>query len=178
MPSVVLDCDGVLFDFEGAFCERFGWENRHLYKLEERYPEYADNITLFSEITSTYERLDIVEMGVKIARFCENEGFDIHVISSRPLYTEQVTGASLKLNKIPFHFLSTENGSKIFRIKRANPLFVVDDMLSVCEECAEAGIPSFLVDQPWNQKDDLDGIIYRVKTFVEFLDKFTWYFDD
>jgi len=175
--AVVLDVDGVLADFEGAFCDKFGWQYRNMTKLEYRYPAKSYEIGTFSLASRTYEYLDIVELGVKIARFCENERFNIHVISSRPAYTERITGTWLKQNKIPFHFLSTENGSKTFRIERAKPLFVVDDLLSVCEECANIEIPSFLIDQPWNQKEDLDGIIYRIKTFDDFLFVFDNYFD-
>ena len=35
----VLDIDGVLADFEEGFCEAFGYSNRDLYSLEERYPD-------------------------------------------------------------------------------------------------------------------------------------------
>lgn len=177
MTNVVIDVDNTLADFEGAFCEKFGWEHRYFSKLEYRYSYKALEIGLFVNSPKTYETLDIIELGVQIARFCENENFDINVISSRPQSTEEITGLWLKQNKIPFHFLSTEDGSKIFRIRRANPLFVVDDMLDVCEQCANLGIPSFLIDHPWNQQRDLDGIIYRVKTFEDFLEKFTLYFD-
>lgn len=175
--NVCIDIDGVLADFERAFCENFGWENRWFVKLEYRYPEKGYEIGLFSGASKTYERLDVLELGVKIARFCENAGYNIHIVSSRPAYTEQVTGLWLKQNKIPFHFMSIENGSKMGRIERLAPLFVVDDLLEVCDVCAELGVPSFLIDHPWNQRDKLDGIIYRIKTFDEFMTNITKYFD-
>ena len=177
MKDVILDCDGVLADFEGLFCRKFGWENRWFKSLEYRYPDSAYEIGLFSQASKTYEQLDVVDIGVKIARFCENAQFDIHVVSSRPEYTLQTTGTWLKRNKIPFHYLSVENGSKLSRIKGIGPMFVVDDLLEVCEQCAEVGIPSFLIDYPWNQKDSLDGIIYRITSFEDFLEILDKYFD-
>ena len=177
MSSVILDIDGVIADFEGAFCNKFGWEYREFVKLEYRYPDRAEQINWFAASPQTYERLDIIETGIKIARFCENEGYDIRVISSRPMHMTRLTAEWLKLNRVPFSSLSLENGSKMGRIERVNPLFVVDDLLEVCEQCAELGIPSFLIDHPWNQKEDLDGIIYRIESFDEFLGAFTNYFD-
>lgn len=178
--DVVLDCDGVLFDFEGLFGKTFGWEKQDIVCLESRYPDKAYEIDLFVLSSKTYEQLDVLDLGVRIARFCENEKFRIHVVSSRPSHALQTTGVELKRNKIPMHYLSVDDewrSPKVGRIANIQPLFIVDDMLSVVEKCADLGIPAFLIDQPWNQKDDLDGIIYRVKTFDEFLSKFNLYFD-
>jgi len=175
--SMCLDLDGVVADFEGEFCKKFGWDNREFVKLEKRYPECREEIGWFSESSKTYRELDVLDVGIRIARFCENAGIDIHVVTSRPIYTTKVTGDWLKSNKVPFDYLSVTNGVKLGIIERINPLFIVDDLLSVVEPCANVGIPSFLIDHPWNQKDDLDGIIYRIKNFDEFLAKFTLYFD-
>lgn len=175
--NVVIDLDGVVYDFERAFCEKFGWEHRELFKLEERYPDKSVEIELFSTSGRTYRELCVMEDGGKITRFCQNAGHTINIISSRPFYMKELTREALLKDKIPFHKLEVGVMHKIFKIKQLKPLFVVDDMLSVVEECAEVGIPSFLVDHPWNQKADLDGIIYRVKNFNEFLARYTDYFD-
>jgi uncharacterized HAD superfamily protein len=101
-------------------------------------------------------------------------------VSSRPSHVERITGLELKRNEISFHYLSVGDEwsqPKLGRISHICPLFVVDDLLSVVENCADLGIPSFLIDHPWNQKDDLDGIIYRIKTFDEFLYAYNSYFD-
>jgi len=175
--AVVLDCDGTVFDFEGLFCKKFGWERRHFVNLEMRYPNKAYEIELFSLSSRTYEQLDIIEMGVKIARFCD-EIFDIHFVTNRPSHTTQVTGLALKSNKIPFKYLSVGENSKIRRIQRISPLFIVEDLLSVVEPCADLGISSFLIDSPWNQKDGLHPLIHRIKTFEEFLVLYTVYFKE
>jgi len=177
MRDIVLDLDGVCADFEGAFCKKFGWDNREFVKLERRYPECEEEIGWFSQASKTYRDLEVMDVGARIARFCENEKMDIHVVTSRPIYTTQTTGEWLKVNKIPFKYLSVTNGVKLGIIERINPLFIVDDLLNVVEPCASVGIPSFLIDHPWNQKEDLDGIIYRISSFDEFLAKYTAYFD-
>ena len=173
---VVIDCDGVLADFEGSFCENFGWERRRFDKLEYRYPGRAEEIGWFVQSPMTYENLDIIDTGVKIARFCENAGFDIHIVTCRPKQTEISTGWWLKQNGIPFTSLSVHT-VKTGKIEMINPLFAVDDRLDVAEQLAEVGIPVFLLDWPWNQKDDLDGIIYRIETFDDFVTTFERYFD-
>lgn len=175
--TVVLDIDNCLADFEGEFCRKFGWKHRGFEKLEYRYPDMREEIEWFVQSPSTYRNLDVIELGVKIARFCENEGFEIHVVSSRPESTITDTCAWLKQNKIPFHYLSVENGSKLGRIERIAPVFAVDDLLRVVYGCSNMGIPSFLIAHPWNKREVLDGSIHRIRTFDEFLGKFTTYFD-
>lgn len=166
--AAILDVDGVLADFEDAFCEKFGYNGRHLVNLEERYPEYKDEIEMFVMSSLTYESLDIIPLGVKIARWCEDNGFDIYIVSSRPAYTVKVTGLWLKQNKIPFHFLEVGVQPKINTIIRADPMFVVDDMLKVCEDCYRFNVYSVLFDQPWNQGEIPDVLVERIKDFRSF----------
>ena len=176
--KVVIDIDGVLANFEGAFCEKFGWENRELVGLELRYPEHVEEIETFTWNPSTYEYLDILDIGVRIARFCYTALFDIYIVSSRPQEVEAISGRWLKQNKIPFHFMSVDSESKMARIRRINPVFIVDDLYSVCKDASDAGIPSFLIDHPWNQENEGKyGIIYRVKKFSDFVEKYQNYFD-
>jgi hypothetical protein len=169
--AIVLDVDGVLADFEKAFCERFGYEKRHCVNLEERYPKDADLIDLFVNFSPVYERLDSIPMGREIAKWCNKKGFDTHIVSSRPDYITAATGMWLKRNSIPFRYLSVANTSKVDRIIRINPLFVVEDILSTCLKCADFGIPSFLVDWPWNQCEDLPKLVKRIRNFDEFQEK-------
>lgn len=175
--SVVLDIDGVLADFEGYFCYRFGWENRNLYKLEERYPKRVEEIEYFVQSPMTYSSLNLIELGAKIARFCENQGFEISIVSSRPKSAEDVTMKWLQRNKIPFNYVSVGYLNKFLVIERLNPLFIVDDLTSMVELCANYGIPSFLMAQDWNKKLDSNGIKYRIESFDEFLHIFDRYFD-
>lgn len=166
-----IDIDGVLADFEGAFCEKFGWESRHLVRFEDRYPDRADEIEAFVSSSKTYERLDILHLGVQIVKFLKHRGFDIHMVSSRPEYCSQVTGLWLKRNKIPFHFLSVGIFNKFGYYANQNPALVVEDMYDVAANCASFGISTFLIDQPWNFSVN-SWNIRRIKTFEKFLADF------
>lgn len=166
--SVVLDIDGVLADFEGSFCEKFGYNGRHLVSLEERYPEYKDDVELFVMSSVTYERLDVLPLGVKIANWCEDQGFDIYILSSRPTYMTKTTGLWLKQNKIPFHFLQVGVHRKITEIIRIDPMFVIDDMYEVCHTCSNFNVYSMLFDHPWNQDENIEVLWRRIKNFQDF----------
>jgi len=166
--SVVIDIDGVCADFEKAFCEKYGWNNRHLVSLEERYLNREEEIREFVISPETYENLEIIENGKKLANFFHYEGYKVFLISARPANTHLVTFSWLKKHKIIFDFMHV--GDKLNRIKILQPSFVVDDLLSVCEYVSdELNIPSFLIDYPWNQQKYLSGNIHRIRDFSEFL---------
>jgi hypothetical protein len=168
---IVIDVDGVLADFEKAFCNKFGYRKRWCVNLEDRYPRMLDQIDLFVNLSSVYEHLDVVHTGYEIAKWCSQKGFDIHVVSSRPDYAIQVTDAWLKRNRIPYSDLSVANSSKLDRIININPLFIVEDILENCLKCADFGIPSFLINWPWNQSKNLPKLVKRVHNFQEFEEK-------
>lgn len=170
--NVVIDIDGVLADFEKSFCQKFGNRNRHKVKLEMRYPSMYELIKLFVDLASTYEVLDIVPVGIDIARWCKTQGFIVHIVSSRPDYTYEVTARWLQKNNIPYDHLSVDKTSKFDRIVDINPLFIVDDLLEVCIETSRIGIPSFLVDWPWNRTDNLPKLVSRINDFQGFLANF------
>lgn len=169
--NVVLDIDGVLADFEKFFCQKFGNKNRHLVSLEARYPAFWDFVRVFIDMASTYENLDIVPIGVQIARWCKEHEFYVHLVSSRPSYTHETTQRWLLRNAIPYDYLSVDKTSKRARIININPLFIVDDLLEVCEQTSQIGIPSFLIDWPWNHSDNLPKMVNRIHNFSDFLGK-------
>jgi uncharacterized HAD superfamily protein len=171
--TIAVDCDGVVADFEGAFCEKFGYENRHLTSLEERYPNKSYLIELFATLSKTYEKLNIIPVGVDIVRFLAKEGFDIHIVTARPDYCVQVTGLWLKQNKIPFHFLSCGIKNKFDYYMQLNPVMIIEDIFDIAVGAARFGHISFLIDQPWNFSIDSYGV-RRIKTF----DKFKRDFDE
>jgi len=179
--SIVLDIDGVLANFEKRFCAVFGNKNRDSFCLEDRYPERTKDIQNFVKNSATYESLEPLEIGQAFCRWAQDNKFDIHIVSSRPAFTERTTGVWLKYYDIPFHFLSVDDewrNPKIDRIRKINPVFAVDDSLWLCKNCAYYGIPSFLIDYPWNQsRYEEDGILYRIRDFYDFLGIFDKYFD-
>jgi 5'(3')-deoxyribonucleotidase len=167
--SVVIDIDGVLADFEGAFCRKFGFNHREYVELERRYPLKAYEIDLFVNSPLTYANLDILPLGVEIAKWFYDNKFDIHLISSRPEQLLTKTAFWLKRNKIPFHFLQVGVQTKLGSVLRINPVVAIDDMLKFVLSYADFDIPSLLIDQPWNQEENLPLSVRRIKNFSDFL---------
>lgn len=171
---VVLDIDGVLANFEKAFCEKFGTNNRQLTSLEHRYPEIPEEVIRgFVESYKTYENLDIVETGYQIAKWCDLKGFKVHLVSSRPDWLYSTTEKWLNKNKISYECLTVGIKNKLGVISQLSPLFVVEDFLSTCASLSYLGIPSFLVDWPWNRLYNPDSKkVFRIKSFDDFIFKY------
>ena len=165
---VVIDCDGVLADFENSFCQNFGNSGRFWVNLEQRYPQKSGEIKRFVENPDTYKDLELLEVGKKIAQFFDYSGYKIHINTSRPFEAKHITFNWLKEHEIPFCKLVI--GRKLQHIEETMPDFVIDDFLLVVEHTAnDLNIPSFLVDHPWNRKEELPGNIHRISNYEEFL---------
>lgn len=150
-PEVVVDIDGVLADFEGAFCEKFGTASRHLVGLEKRYPDQKDKITKFVRSPDTYKYLGTLQVGLDIVKWLNQHGAIVHIVSSRPTGTYDLTKNWLLHNHVLYTSLTVKS-DKIAKIKALQPALVVDDIISVVEECYQkASIPGILVAHPWNE---------------------------
>lgn len=150
--EVVVDVDGVLADFEGHFCARFGTDHRDLVNLEKRYPWCRDAIQKFVKRPDTYRHLKPLRVGVEIARWLrEEQNAILHIVSSRPLGTYEITQHWLRDNRIPYTSL-TVRPDKLITIKALQPHFLLDDIISVVEGCYQQwSIPGILVAHPWNE---------------------------
>ena len=168
--NIVLDIDGVIADFEGYFCKQFGDEHREKVKLEERYPEYSKGISLFTQSIVTYNNLQPLALGVKIAQYLDSQKeFDICLVSSRPTYCLESTNYWMKKNQIPYMTLSCGN-DKIKRIMKLDPLFAIEDMGEEAIKMRYLGIPVILISQPYNKKYEAD--FPRISEFWMFLRQF------
>src|SRR5512145_3327502 len=94
--NIVVDVDGVLADFEGAFCEEFGYERRELVSLESRYPAQARKINVFLNNGFVYKNLKPLELGLEIVHYLNLNDFDVSIVTSRPFGLESVTRDWLK----------------------------------------------------------------------------------
>lgn len=174
---VVFDIDGVLADFEKAFCEKFGWDRREEYSLEKRYPSDKEEIHEFVSSPSTYANLATVSLGVEAINFMTASGWEVSIVSYRPDDSFGVTFSWLKNNKIPFLSLSVSaSKDKIERIEKLDPAFVVEDSGQVAEKLKEIGIPTILIAQPWNR--EFSGKFPRIGNFQDFLKQFYTIFGD
>lgn len=147
--KVVVDVDGVLADFEGSFCETFGYERRELVSLESRYPEHARKIVEFINDPFVYKALKPLQIGLDIINYLNELYMDIHIVTGRPFGTEGVTRRWLDTHNIKFHSLTVDK-SKTGRIALLKPLFAVDDLFSVHNALLGSKVPVILVSHPWN----------------------------
>lgn len=147
--KIILDIDGVLADFEGAFCEEFGYDRRELVSLESRYPNQARRINKFINDGFVYKNLKPIQLGLDIATFLNMKFFDIHIVTSRPFGLDSVTRGWLKRHGVNFSTYTSDR-SKTGTITLARPLCAVDDLFSVYQALLKHNIPTIIVSQPWN----------------------------
>lgn len=153
---IAFDLDGVLFDFEGAFCESFGYENRHLVDLHKRYPEVdPELIDEFIKSPSTYKNLSPILGGFAFVQLAQSLGFGIIFLSSRPYTTTRETQDALATygldashlcftkDKAEFIDLFNRSGNQKIRM-------LVDDIPSNLEKLP-TGVVGMCWEQPWNE---------------------------
>jgi len=166
--KIVFDIDGVLADFEKAFCEKFGYDNRNLYKLEDRYPNKINDIHKFVESKKVYEDLNPIHLGIYGILSAVEDDFEIYILSSRPKHVEKATINWMKKHNIPWHFMEIGIKNKVESIVKINPVFIVEDQLSICLECAKFNIRCILFDWLWNRTNNLPKLVTRVDSFESF----------
>jgi len=167
--KVVIDVDGVLADFESAFCNAFGHERREMVSLESRYPGKARQIYSFLNDAFVYKELQPIQLGLQIVEFVNKMGYDVHIVTGRPFGLEGVTRTWLKKYDVQFDSFTLDT-SKTGAITLLSPLCAVDDLLSVHKALLWHNIPTILVAHPWN--DYKAENIRRINTLDEFITSF------
>ena len=159
--TAVIDIDGVIANFESAFCDAFGNRNRHLYKLEERYPHlHPDLIAEWVNSEDNYVNLSPIFGGMLLIRQLEQRGFDVVLMTSRAKHLETVTKSWLTLYHIEPTYLIFQT-NKAGHIRDWNdgwtlpPITLfVDDSVSQLEQVKKLNpsVTCLAWDQPWNQE--------------------------
>lgn len=173
--DVVLDIDGVIADFEGGFCDVFGYDRRHLVRLQDRYPEHRGSIDNYIHDRSSYRHLTIEPVGVEIAKWLMTRvyRFDVrqtrayvHIVSARPLNFDVLTREWLAYNHVPHHDLTITPNKESY-IAHLKPDIMVDDIIGVCETVQKAvpDVQPVLVAHPWNEDT---AFIPRITTLNQF----------
>lgn len=180
--TAVIDIDGCIADFESAFCEAFGSDNRHLYKLEDRYPHlHPDLIAEWVNSEDNYLNLRPIFGGLLLIQQLKQRGFDVVLMTSRGEHLEAVTEAWLKLYHIePTHLIFQTN--KAGHIRDWNDGWVtppitlfVDDSVSQLEQVKKLNpsVTCLAWEQPWNMDwiprlryNDKDQV-YRIEASIE-----------
>lgn len=161
--------DGVLSDFEDAFCREFGYDNRHEVDLVKRYPNKELGIHQFLNDPVVYENLEPIVLGMDITNWLHGRGYDITVVTARPNYMLPMCVRWLKRFQIPYFSLICDR-PKTGRISLIKPLVAVDDFISVRESLSRSNIPTIIVAQPWNSA--LEGNSQRISTLEQFIEEF------
>lgn len=167
--NVVVDIDGVLANFEFAFCEKFGNERRELVSLQSRYPSEARKITEFINDGFMYKDLEPIQLGLDICEWLNDNGFEVSIVTARPFGLESVTRDWLKRHSVNFmSFVSDVH--KTGRICLMKPLCAVDDLFSVHKALLCHNIPTIIVAQPWNRY--IMESMLRIHDLPEFIQTF------
>ena len=167
--KVVVDVDGVLADFEWAFCQTFGNERRELVSLQSRYPAHARKITEFINDGHVYRDLEPIRFGLEICEWLNAGGFEVAIVTARPFGFESITRDWLKQYGIEY-MTFVSDVSKTGRIALMKPLVAIDDLFSVHTALLWHNIPTIIVAQPWNNYIAED--MRRVSNLSEFIASF------
>lgn len=109
-----------------------------------------------------------------------DKGYSFIIITTRPIYLASDTKQWLnryfpgKFNKI-YHVFSEDKknpqSTKLSVCKELKLPLIIDDSLSIAQECAKGGIKVLLLDYPWNQIKEIASSIYRVYSWQNIVDK-------
>lgn len=155
---VIFDIDGVLADFEGAFCEAFGNKNRHLYSLLARYPEVdPDLIGEWINDEENYSNLNPIFGGITLLNQVKARGFKVYLATARPKHLTNVTLAWLKLYNVQFDQLTVGVKHKPELVNDLCNMFdvqmVVEDSVSILSSIyvpSNTKVVCLAWAQPWN----------------------------
>lgn len=163
--TIAIDIDGVLFDFEEFFCERFGFDNRHMENLKMRYPKVPPSlIDEFVENPGTYENLSPIFGGMScLLNQAKRMGFYVLLLTGRPKHLKDVTQASLDRYHASYHEIRYSQ-SKSLAIQEYNELFPFRPISLLIDDLAPnlvglpVGVAGLAWEQPWN-----DGYFPRAR---------------
>lgn len=104
--TLAIDIDGVLADFEGEFCDRFGTDNRWYADLPSRYPRVdPELIDEFINSPATYKDLAPIFGGVLLVNQARERGWYILLLTSRPEYLAEITRIWLEGYRVEYNDL-------------------------------------------------------------------------
>lgn len=183
--TAVIDIDGCIADFESAFCDAFGSDNRHLYKLEDRYPHlHPDLIAEWVNSEDNYLNLSPIFGGLLLIQQLKQHGFDVVLMTSRGKHLQAVTEAWLKLYHIEpkalifethkAEAILEENETCEVVFGKAPVTLFVDDSVSQLEQVKKLNpsVTCLAWGQPWNygyfprlRYNDTDQV-YRIEASI------------
>lgn len=172
---VVCDIDGLLADFEGGFCERFGSENRHLVDLFWRYPKISpDLIEEFIESPETYRDLEPIFGGLYLISSLRQIGYGIILMTGRPPAAYKITEDWLKAYYVSHdELIFTKNkGTAIDLWNKSHRggkiVMMVDDIVTNFS-LVPSGVDRYVWDQPWNSNGTFSQQVPHLRYNSEYM---------
>lgn len=125
-----------------------------------------------------FPRLKPVEGAVEAVLSLERKGYRNIAVSARPLdiaeqtnsWIKQHFGDSIKGVILNNHYAASGDGKYLKKADiclREGASFLVEDCLTYALECADARVPVYLLDCPWNRCDSLPTGVKRVQSLNE-----------
>lgn len=182
---MVVDCDGVLVDWEYSFkgfmmSKGFKVINHGVYCMGETFdidPSLAiDYIKEFNE-SSVISKMTPFKDSIKYVRkFHEEKGFVFHVITSLSKDKDAQASRTQNLKSLygdtaiaDITYLDTQASKKdALEYYRGSGCVWVEDQLKNAKDGADVGMRAFLMGHPHNQKQSLSGTgVSRVQSWKE-----------
>lgn len=188
---ILFDLDGCLSDTDllpafhaRGFC--LGKDTSHVthYYFEEAFAAEGVTRELVQEVLNSpgfYLSLRPHAWMVKGAWRLARLGHELHVVTARPsgTHVEDETEAWLARHAIPYTALAYEPDKRAYAQAEGCAL-VIEDKFETAVKCAEAGIPTLLVQAPYNTEHEhgrgalpLPALRLSPKEFTDFFAAFT-----
>jgi uncharacterized HAD superfamily protein len=166
------DIDGVITDLPARMVqvaqEKFGKviKPEDVYRKDEQWLT-KDELNRMFEPEFFFDMLPY-ERNIKALQLMSNEGHEIHFITARPFSTEmgQVTQDYFEKHGVPWATLYFDED----KAKVAEQLGLerfIEDFSSNANALAQVLPRVYLIDQPYNLKDELRGNVLRVNSVME-----------
>ena len=184
--KICIDLDDTIWEFHKPFFEfynsikgtSFTYEDYFIYSLGDFFGiSREEEIKLFEDYESTpnFSKPLFLEGFIDSLDFLV-ENFEIHFVTARHEGIKKETEEILKENfDFDFHvFFTRDLNHNEIKTKAKYCLeneikLIIEDKLETVEECVLNGMKGILIDRPWNQKENLDEKIIRVKNWEEIL---------
>jgi len=202
MGAIYVDLDDVLAEtgrtflevLESEFGKQVDWDEIHDYDLGVSLGMDEEVLT---EFMHAVHRPEVLASVMPIPGSLEaleswiDQGYEIEVVTGRPIATEEITRKWLKDKEMPYHslihvdkyaweeeLLGTSAGVPLVHLAGNGYCLVVEDSAEVAIHLTEIlEAPVAVLDRPWNRRKldeyaNLDGRIVRCKSWQEICDRY------
>ncbi|MEI6352424.1 MAG: hypothetical protein WCO35_00605 [Candidatus Nomurabacteria bacterium] len=195
MPNIIkigVDIDDILLPFNDGFIKLVNKKLNTDFKIHNWSSRVLEDETKYSkemifelldEFSFSKEAKEVTPIfgAIESIEKMNNLGCELYAITARPLYLEKETKELIKKHfhnhfKEVYHLGSRKKGEYlkvdkgIFSKEFGINIFI-EDSLKNSLDIAQHNIPVILLDNPWNQEENLPENIFRVKDWNEILQK-------